>query len=203
MEHKTRHPLYRTWANMIGRCEQPSTSRYAIYGGRGISVCDKWRTSFDAFVNDMGERPPGHSIDRIDPNGNYEPSNCRWATKSQQARNTRAARVVTIDGQEFHVSELAEKYGINPRTIHYRAINGKPFEQVISKEPIWNNSASQQKAVKANAEKKRAATHCKNNHEFTDENTYLHNGRRACRKCRSAWDKFLYYNRTRPLSDFL
>lgn len=203
MRNKTKHPLYKTWQNMISRCECPGASRYSIYGGRGIKVCERWRNSFSDFVSDMGHRPLRHSIDRIDPNGNYEPSNCRWATASEQARNTRKARIVTIDGVDYHVAELQDKYGIDMRTIAYRASVGMNFEKVISKVPQWNNSTSQQKATAAHAEKKKAQTHCKHGHELTDENVYLYKGRRSCRKCRQAWGQFLYYKRQRPLSDFL
>jgi hypothetical protein len=75
---------------MIGRCENPNVERYPHYGGRGISICEEWRESFEAFLRDMGRKPsPDHSIDRIDVNGNYEPGNCRWATDSEQQRNKR------------------------------------------------------------------------------------------------------------------
>lgn len=80
---------YRTWAGMIRRCENSHDESYQNYGGRGISVCDKWRSSYSAFLSDLGRRPDGHSLDRIDVNGNYEPGNVRWATAKEQVANRR------------------------------------------------------------------------------------------------------------------
>lgn len=80
---------YSSWMNMVYRCSNNKATSYEQYGGRGISVCERWSSSFENFLNDMGERPEGMTLDRIDTNGNYEPSNCRWATKSDQMINVR------------------------------------------------------------------------------------------------------------------
>lgn len=81
---------YRIWCAMKTRCGNPNSDNYVNYGARGISVCSRWSENFDAFLADMGQKPsPGHSIDRINNDGNYEPSNCRWATAKEQAANTR------------------------------------------------------------------------------------------------------------------
>lgn len=85
-----RHPLQQLYYGMIARCEQKSHRSYKDYGARGIKVCSRWRNDFWAFVADMGDRPSStHSVDRINTNGNYEPSNCRWATPKEQAQNKR------------------------------------------------------------------------------------------------------------------
>jgi hypothetical protein len=81
-------PAYNAWRSMRQRCGNPKCRNYPNYGGRGIVVCFRWEL-FDNFLADMGERPPGRSLDRIDNNGNYEPGNCRWATHSQQQANKR------------------------------------------------------------------------------------------------------------------
>ena len=88
------HPLYRTWQGMRTRCNNPNADNYPRYGGKGITVCDRW-SDFNLFVEDMGERPEGYTLDRIISTGNYEPSNCRWATYAQQAEN-RSPYVITL-----------------------------------------------------------------------------------------------------------
>lgn len=86
-------PTYVSYYSMMARCTNPSVWQWPMYGGRGIRVCARWMGSFDAFLADMGARPPGTSLDRIDNNGNYEPGNCRWATRADQARNSRATKM--------------------------------------------------------------------------------------------------------------
>lgn len=83
-------PEYESWMAMKSRCLNPRATGYAYYGGRGITICERWRGSFQNFLSDMGERPKGTSLDRIDNDGSYEPANCRWATAKEQVANRRA-----------------------------------------------------------------------------------------------------------------
>lgn len=104
----THHPLYKTWLGMRDRCANPNNSRYATYGFRGIRVCPRW-DEFPAFLADMGPKPsPDHSIDRINVDMGYEPSNCRWATRKAQARNTTRNHRVAAFGETKTLAEWAE-----------------------------------------------------------------------------------------------
>ena len=113
-------PEYVVWVNMKARCYNDSFVGYHNYGGRGISVCDRWRNNFSAFFEDMGRKPEWASLDRVDPNGNYEPGNCRWADGVTQGNNRTNNRLVTINGETRSLSEWARLYGQNPRTVNAR-----------------------------------------------------------------------------------
>lgn len=86
----SKHYLYHTWSTMKARCYNPNSTKYHLYGGRGIAVCERWRHSFTNFLEDMGDRPEGHTLDRIDPDKEYSPDNCRWSTVSDQNKNRRS-----------------------------------------------------------------------------------------------------------------
>lgn len=112
-------PTYNTWAKMNDRCNSPKCSEYKWYGGRGITVCDRWK-SFVTFLADMGERPEGKTLDRKDCNGNYEPSNCRWITQKEQANNTRRNVLITFNDKTKTVAEWADLLGLKYDTLYYR-----------------------------------------------------------------------------------
>lgn len=116
-----RTPEYRSWSHMIDRCENPNNVGWHLYGGRGIKVCDRWRQDFRHFFEDMDKRPSlKHSLDRKNNNGNYEPSNCRWATQKEQNSNTRINQTITYKGKTKILSEWAKELGIARLTLRYR-----------------------------------------------------------------------------------
>lgn len=110
---------YRSWANMLTRCNNKNDTAYQWYGGRGIQVCSRW-SMYENFLADMGERPERMTIDRIDTNGNYCPKNCRWATNKQQHRNKRSNRLLTHGGETKCVAEWAETVEISQRALANR-----------------------------------------------------------------------------------
>jgi len=154
MRNKAKHSLYNTWANMIQRCTNPNRKEYKNYGGRGITVCERWRSSFKDFASDVGDRPFGLSLDRIDNDKGYEPGNTRWATQKEQIQNSRNSILTAVD---------------------------------------------------AAAKARKARTHCKRGHEFTEENVVFDakRGIRACRLCKTALDRFYYYEKKIPIEELL
>jgi len=117
---------YKIWSGMIARCEIKSASGYEQYGGRGVKVCDRWK-SFENFLADMGEPPAGMSIDRLDGSRGYEPGNCRWATRQQQNENRKSVRWIEFDGKRMNVAQWAKHLGINNSTL-LEALAKHPLE---------------------------------------------------------------------------
>lgn len=116
---------------MWDRCTRPTHRYFDRYGGRGIQVCERWK-SFDAFLTDMGPRPPGTSLDRIDNNGNYEPSNCRWTDSVTQLRNKPNVRKFIFEGEQLTVPQIAERVGIPTGVLGARLKTGWSLERAIS-----------------------------------------------------------------------
>lgn len=115
---------HRIWSLMIQRCENPKNPAYPDYGGRGIAVCKEWRSSFEAFFLDMGEKPEGGTLDRRDNNLGYSPDNCRWSTRQGQARNRRSDGRITYGGRSLMPVEWAEEIGSKSNTIRQRIRSG-------------------------------------------------------------------------------
>lgn len=124
---------YRVWCKMKSRCENVRNCDYHHYGGRGIKVCCRWSVSFENFLSDMGRRPSKlHELDRYpDNNGNYEPGNCRWATRRQQNRNKRTNRLITINGETKCLVEWAEVSGVGAGTILWRLDRGWDVHRAV------------------------------------------------------------------------
>lgn len=120
-------PTHRSWAHMIQRCRNPNNTNYAHYGGRGISVCDRW-LSFESFLADMGERPDGTTLDRIDVNGNYALENCRWAPNRVQKANQRRAIWLDYKGERICLEHLAKRLGMKSQVLDGRIKRGWPPE---------------------------------------------------------------------------
>lgn len=128
---------YSAWIHMRRRCNDPRDSVYAYYGGRGIQVCESWNSSFERFLSDMGPRPsPLHSIDRYpDNDGNYEPGNCRWATREQQNNNKRDNVLVKHDGLELTASQWARRLGYSLTPIRDRIFAGMSIADILADPP--------------------------------------------------------------------
>lgn len=126
-------PEYNIWTSMIARCERPKNIGYQHYGGRGITVCPRWRSSFEAFLEDMGEKSfHNASIDRIDSNGNYNPKNCRWASPKEQGRNRSNNRMLTFDDKTQCVSEWEEDAGFPRGLFRSRLRLGWDIKKILT-----------------------------------------------------------------------
>lgn len=123
-------PTYRSWDAMLYRCRSKSSKDYAMYGAQGIKVCERW-LKFENFFEDMGVKPAGTSLDRIDGRGNYEPGNCRWATSKQQNRNTKANVFLTHNGKTQCLAAWAEETGIAYQCLYARLKKNLPIEKVL------------------------------------------------------------------------
>ena len=165
-------PLYKIWSNMKSRCYCKSATRYERYGGRGITVCDEWRKDFMAFYNwaYSSGYETGLSIERININLGYSPSNCKWILKSEQSKNTCRTNLVTYDGKTQCVEDLCKELGLKSNTIleRARALNGDFHKALFEYKPYLKN------------EKR----FCPYGHEYTVENSgYTSQGYRYCKTC--------------------
>lgn len=139
---KDRNPLYLKWCGMKRRCFNPNEKCYKNYGGRGITVCDKW-LNFQGFLEDMGKDfKPGLSLERIDNNGNYSPENCKWVTMFEQGRNKRGVKFYNYKGGSYTIPDLERKFGFKKDTLRNRIVKlGWPVSKAVeSRVPSQFNS---------------------------------------------------------------
>ncbi len=130
---RSKTPEYYAWRNIIARCCNRKDAAYHNYGARGITVCDAWLSSFEAFLADMGERPSArHSIERKDNEQGYSPENCEWTTRKKQCRNRRSNRLWTFDGITLCVSEWAERLGVQHAALMGRFHSGWSIEKILT-----------------------------------------------------------------------
>jgi hypothetical protein len=125
-------PTYHSWQHIKQRCSDPNFPNFKDYGGRGVSYCARWE-SFENFLEDMGERPDGKTIDREDVDGNYTPDNCRWATSEEQARNKRNTVYLKVDGRVATIPEHCERLGLNGSTVRTRLSRGWSVDTAFKK----------------------------------------------------------------------
>jgi len=129
-----RTKLYTTWEGIKQRCHNPNYHDYKTYGGRGITVCDRWKNSFENFFEDMGVKPKGLTLERIDNDKGYSKENCKWATYKQQARNRRDNRFITYNGETKIMTDWARQYGLSRGVLWHRIFKMKwPMEMALTK----------------------------------------------------------------------
>jgi hypothetical protein len=194
MPYTVQPPFYSIWQGMKRRCDNPSIKQFKAYGGRGIKVCSRWVSSYATFEADMGERPKGYTLERIDNDGDYTPENCKWASRKEQQRTQGWTRYVEIEGVKYKAVDLAEKIGIKTDTLTARVDNGWPLEKIMQRKVKREISASQKVAIKEGQKRRTdAITHCPHGHEYTPENTSTTpQGWRVCKTCRRAKAKREY-----------
>lgn len=191
---KARHPTpeYRSWCKAKERCYNPNTIGFRNWGGRGIEMCQEWRNDFSAFLSHMGKRPDGCSLDRINPNGNYEPGNCRWTTPKGQGQ-TRRDNVLVNDGDErVSLIEFARRRNLDYKRLH----------RLVRREGLSLNQAMRELASRPiRSGPKR--TKCFRGHELTPENIRKKGNTRHCRQCdliRNGWNRAKYQARHAALA---
>lgn len=205
MEFKTQeHPDYWLYASMKKRCYCETNAAYHSYGGRGITVCDRWLLprgkGFRNFVEDMGNRPPGMTLERKDNNLAYGPSNCIWATMKDQGNNRRNNIRITLNGVTKTATQWAHELGLRGGDVIMKRIaNGIPLEDALTVKRLPRDLSHMTLAIKAAAAMRHARTHCKRGHEYTEENTYTAATGRGCKTCRRMKAAEIYQNKKAAL----
>jgi hypothetical protein len=140
---------YQSWQDMKQRCLNPRSRQYPNYGGRGITICSSWLASFEHFIADMGPKPEGLSLDRIDNDRGYEPENCRWASRWEQNANQRRTLLLTLNGETLPLENWAHKIGLNPKTVWARVSRGWPIEAALYPKRLQGQHTAKAEAIAA------------------------------------------------------
>src|SRR6185436_7503476 len=125
-------PIYAVWRSILTRCLNPRSPPYRHYGGRGIKICERW-LDFENFLADMGEQPAGLEIERIDNDGDYEPNNCRWASKREQANNRRSSVFFELNGERMPVTHWCDRLGMKHSTLWTRVARGWSIQEALTR----------------------------------------------------------------------
>jgi hypothetical protein len=175
------HPLYCTYLGMRRRCLNAASSGYKHYGGRGIGICQRWLNSFSDFGADVGARPSNaHELDRYpNNNGDYEPGNVRWATRSEQMRNTRSNALITANNKTQTVADWMEETGLTRAVFWGRRRLGWSDEEIVNTPYIPKGGDEKRYGKRVQGDK----THCRAGHPYDKENTLHVAGERRCRIC--------------------
>lgn len=150
---RTKTSTYNIWLSMRQRCINPNNQAYDRYGGRGIKVCDRWLHSFENFLADMGERPRGLTLERIDNDGDYGPGNCRWATYKEQGCNQRSNNRLTFQGETLTVAQWARKLGVRDQFLRVRLSRGWSVEETLGRPPVPNDKTRSNKPRNRNTDR--------------------------------------------------
>lgn len=184
--------MYDTWKKMIDRCTNPRSRYWKCYGGRGIKVCRRWSKSFNSFCRDMGMRPTGMWLDRWpDPNGDYRPANCRWATPKQQQRNKRNNHVLTFKGRTMPIADWADELNVSMYTLFARIYKGWSVEETLTipviegsviRRSLWKHVTNKHRPD-LRAARKQVAEECKRRYMLNRMKRKDAAG--ECRRCQS------------------
>jgi hypothetical protein len=166
-----------TYRNMMSRCYNPNATGYEYYGGRGITVCDRWKESFENFLEDMGPRPDNMTLDRIEVNGNYEKSNCRWATNEEQGNNRTNNTVIEYLGEKKTIEQWSEILNIKANTITYRLLRewsvAECLEKIERSRPVYSGKLTAEEIEEAIRLRKQGLTNIEIGELFNIDNSCI------------------------------
>lgn len=201
-----KHPDYWLFHSMKKRCSCETATAYHSYGGRGITVCDRWLLprgqGFRNFIQDMGPRPPGMTLERSNTNLGYSPENCVWATRKTQSNNRRNNVRITYNGITKTATEWAHSLGLRGGDVILKRIkNGIPLGEALTIPRLPREM--QQAAINAAALLRKSRTHCKRGHPLSGDNLYEYKGGRTCLTCKKLKKRYRSSDKSVPFEQFI